>query len=94
MPGRIEAENYNTGVVKESAPTTLPRLTAAAPAAMTAMTFGPRAMAARLVGALPNVAFQTLLSLRRRGLIPLAVARALLDGSTVWIGAIASLFGL
>jgi hypothetical protein len=48
-------------------------------------------MAARLLGALPNSLFQTLLYLRLRRLLPLAIAHALLDGSTVWIGALSSL---
>jgi len=55
------------------------------------LTFDPRYMAARLLGALPNSVFQTLLYLRLRRLLPLAIAHALLDGSTVWIGAISSL---
>lgn len=58
------------------------------------LTLGPRYMASRLLGALPNAVFQTLLYLRLRRLVPLAVAHALLDGSTVWIGAIASLLGV
>jgi hypothetical protein len=55
------------------------------------LTFDPRYMAARLLGALPNSLFQTLLYLRLRRLLPLAIAHALLDGSTVWIGALSSM---
>jgi hypothetical protein len=51
-------------------------------------TLDPRYMASRLLGALPNAVFQTLLYLRLRRLVPLAIAHALLDGSTVWIDAI------
>jgi hypothetical protein len=54
-------------------------------------TLDPRYMASRLLGALPNAVFQTLLYLRLRRLLPLAIAHALLDGSTVWIDAISSL---
>jgi hypothetical protein len=56
------------------------------------LTFDPTYMASRLLGALPNSLFQTLLYLRLRRLVPLVIAHALLDGSTVWIGAIASWF--
>ena len=56
------------------------------------LTFDPIYMASRLLGALPNSLFQTLLYLRLRRLVPLAIAHALLDGSTVWIGAISSRF--
>jgi uncharacterized protein len=56
------------------------------------LTFDPTYMASRLLGALPNSLFQTLLYLRLRRLVPLAIAHALLDGSTVWIGAISSRF--
>ena len=54
-------------------------------------TLDPRYMASRFLGALPNAVFQTLLYLRLRRLLPLAIAHALLDGSTVWIDAISSL---
>jgi Type II CAAX prenyl endopeptidase Rce1-like len=54
------------------------------------LTFDPTYMASRLLGALPNSLFQTLLYLRLRRLVPLAIAHALLDGSTVWIGATSS----
>jgi membrane protease YdiL (CAAX protease family) len=54
-------------------------------------TLDPRYMASRLLGALPNAVFQTLLYLRLRRLLPLAIAHAVLDGSTVWIDAISSL---
>jgi uncharacterized protein len=55
------------------------------------LTLDARYMASRLLGAVPNSVFQTLMYLRLRRLVPLAIAHALLDGSTVWIGAIASL---
>ncbi|HEY1293877.1 MAG TPA: CPBP family glutamic-type intramembrane protease [Chloroflexota bacterium] len=55
------------------------------------LTLDPRYMAFRWLGALPNSVFQTLLYLRLRRLLPLAIAHGLLDGSTVWIGAISSL---
>jgi hypothetical protein len=55
------------------------------------LTFDPKYMAFRLLGALPNSVFQTLLYLRLRRLVPFAIAHALLDGSTVWIGALSPL---
>jgi hypothetical protein len=57
------------------------------------LTFDPTYMIFRFLGALPNSIFQTVLYLRLRRLLPLAIAHALLDGSTVWIGAISSLLG-
>jgi uncharacterized protein len=52
------------------------------------LTFDAKYMAFRLLGSLPYSVFQTLLYLRLRRLVPFAIAHALLDGSTVWIGAL------
>jgi hypothetical protein len=52
------------------------------------LTFDAKYMAFRLLGSLPYSVFQTLLYLRLRRLIPFVIAHALLDGSTVWIGAL------
>lgn len=52
------------------------------------LTFDAKYMAFRLLGSLPYSVFQTLLYLRFRRLVPFAIAHALLDGSTVWIGAL------
>jgi membrane protease YdiL (CAAX protease family) len=54
------------------------------------LTFDPRYMAFRFLGSLANSVFQTLLYLRLRRLVPLVIAHALLDGSTVWIGALSA----
>ena len=40
-------------------------------------------MAFRLLASVPNTVFQTLLYLRFRRLVPLALAHALMDGATV-----------
>jgi hypothetical protein len=50
------------------------------------LTFDAKYMAFRLLSAVPNSAFQTLLYLRLRRLIPFAIAHALLDGASVLIG--------
>jgi hypothetical protein len=43
-------------------------------------------MAFRLLSSVPNTVFQTLLYLRLRRLVPLAIAHALMDGASVLIG--------
>jgi hypothetical protein len=50
------------------------------------LTFDPRFMVFRLVSSVPNSVFQTLVYLRLRRLIPLAVAHSLMDGASVLIG--------
>ena len=50
------------------------------------LTFDPRFMAFRLLSAVPNTVLQTILYLRLRRVVPLAVAHALLDGTSVFIG--------
>ncbi|HEX2638804.1 MAG TPA: CPBP family glutamic-type intramembrane protease [Gemmatimonadales bacterium] len=50
------------------------------------LTFDPRFMAFRLVSSVTYSLFLTLLYLRLRRLVPLAVAHALLDGASVLIG--------
>jgi CAAX prenyl protease-like protein len=50
------------------------------------LTFDPQFMAVRAVAPLPFSAFQTLLYLRLRRLIPFAIAHALMDGASVFIG--------
>jgi hypothetical protein len=50
------------------------------------LTFDPRFMAFRLLSAVPNTILQTMLYLRLRRLVPLAIAHALLDGTSVFIG--------
>ena len=50
------------------------------------LTFDPRFMAFRLLSAVPNTVLQTLLYLRLRRVVPLAIAHALLDGTSVFIG--------
>ena len=50
------------------------------------LTFDPRFMAFRLISAVPNTVLQTILYLRLRRVVPLAVAHALLDGTSVFIG--------
>jgi len=47
------------------------------------LTFDPKFMAFRLLSSIPNSVFQTLLYLRLRRLLPLAIAHALMDGATV-----------
>jgi hypothetical protein len=47
------------------------------------LTFEPRYMAFRLLSSVPNSVFQTLLYLRLRRVLPLALAHALMDGATV-----------
>jgi uncharacterized protein len=47
------------------------------------LTFDARYMAFRLLASVPNSVFQTLLYLRLRRVVPLAVAHALMDGVTV-----------
>ena len=49
------------------------------------MTFDAKFMTYRLLAAVPNTVLQTLLYLRLRRVIPLAVAHALMDGTTVLI---------
>jgi len=43
-------------------------------------------MAFRLLASVPNSVFQTLLYLRLRRLVPLAIVHALMDGASVLIG--------
>jgi membrane protease YdiL (CAAX protease family) len=50
------------------------------------LTFGPKFMACRLLSSVPHSVFVTLLYLRLRRLIPLAIAHALMDGASVLIG--------
>jgi membrane protease YdiL (CAAX protease family) len=50
------------------------------------LTFDPTFMAFRLLSSVPNSVFQALLYLRVRRLLPLAIAHALMDGSSVLIG--------
>jgi uncharacterized protein len=52
------------------------------------LTFDARFMAFRLLSAVPYSVFLTLLYLRLRRLVPLAIAHALLDGASVLIGAL------
>ena len=49
------------------------------------LTFDGKFMAFRLLGSVPFAAFETLLYLRLRRLVPLALAHALMDGATVLI---------
>jgi hypothetical protein len=49
------------------------------------LTFDARFMVFRLLASVPNTVFQTLLYLRFRRLVPLAIAHALMDGATVLI---------
>jgi nucleoside-diphosphate-sugar epimerase len=48
--------------------------------------FDPKFMAFRLLSAVPNTVLQTSLYLRLRRVVPLAIAHALLDGTSVFIG--------
>jgi hypothetical protein len=50
------------------------------------LTFDARFMAFRLLSPVPNTLFATLLYLRWRRLLPLAISHALLDGAGVVIG--------
>ncbi|HEX6927535.1 MAG TPA: CPBP family glutamic-type intramembrane protease [Longimicrobiaceae bacterium] len=50
------------------------------------MTFDGEFMVYRLVAAVPNSVFQTMLYLRLRRVLPFAIAHALLDGASVLIG--------
>ena len=50
------------------------------------LTFDSKYMVFRLLSPLPYSVFQTILYLRLRRLIPLAIAHALLDGASVLIG--------
>ncbi|HKH84641.1 MAG TPA: CPBP family glutamic-type intramembrane protease [Gemmatimonadales bacterium] len=50
------------------------------------LTFDPKFMAFRLFSSVPNSVFQTVLYLRLRRVVPLAVAHALMDGASVLIG--------
>jgi hypothetical protein len=50
------------------------------------LTFDPRFMAFRLLSSVPHSVFQTVLYLRLRRLVPLALAHALMDGASVLIG--------
>ena len=50
------------------------------------LTFDPKFMAVRALSPLPYSVFQTLLYLRLRRLIPFAIAHALLDGASAFIG--------
>jgi uncharacterized protein len=47
------------------------------------LTFDTKVMAFRLLSSVPNSVFQTLLYLRLRRLVPLAVAHAMMDGASV-----------
>jgi hypothetical protein len=49
------------------------------------LTFDAKFMAFRLVSSVPNSVFQTLLYLRLRRVVPLALAHALMDSATVLI---------
>jgi hypothetical protein len=50
------------------------------------LTFDAKFMTFRLLSAVPNTVFQTLLYLRLRRLVPLAIAHAMMDGASVLIG--------
>jgi hypothetical protein len=50
------------------------------------LTFDARFMAFRLLAAVPNTVFQTLMYVRLRRLVPLALGHALMDGASVLIG--------
>ena len=50
------------------------------------LTFDAKYMAFRLLSSVPNSVFQTLLYLRLRRLIPLAISHAVMDGASVFIG--------
>lgn len=50
------------------------------------LTFDPKFMVFRLLSSVPNSVFQTLLYLKLRRVLPQAVAHALMDGASVFIG--------
>jgi hypothetical protein len=50
------------------------------------LTFDAKFMTFRLLASLPNTVFQTLLYLRIRRLVPFAIAHAVMDGASVFIG--------
>ena len=50
------------------------------------LTFDAKYMVFRLLSSLPNSVFQTLLYLRLRRLVPLAIGHAVMDGASVLIG--------
>ena len=50
------------------------------------LTFDAKFMAVRLLASVPDTVFQTLLCLRFRRLVPLAIAHALMDGASVLVG--------
>jgi len=50
------------------------------------LTFDSKYMTFRFLSSVPNTVFQTLLYLRLRRLVPLAVGHALMDGASVFIG--------
>jgi uncharacterized protein len=50
------------------------------------LTFDPKFMTYRLLAAIPNTIFQTILYLRFRRLLPFAIAHALMDGGSEVIG--------
>lgn len=50
------------------------------------LTFDPRYMAFRLLSPVPNTVFATVVYLRLRRLVPLALSHALMDGAGVLIG--------
>jgi hypothetical protein len=50
------------------------------------LTFDAKFMVFRLLSSVPNTVFQTLMYLRLRRLLPFAMAHALLDGASVFIG--------
>ena len=52
------------------------------------LTFDPRFMAFRLLSPVPESIFLTLLYLRLRRVLPLAISHALMDGATVLIGSL------
>jgi hypothetical protein len=55
------------------------------------LTFDPRYMAFRLFSPIPNTVFATLVYLRWRRLVPLAISHALMDGAGVVIGVLVPL---
>ena len=50
------------------------------------LTFDAKFMAFRLLASVPNTVFPTFMYLRVRRLIPFAIAHALMDGASVFIG--------
>ena len=50
------------------------------------LTFDAKLMTFRLLALVPNAVFQTLLYLRLRRMVPLAMAHALTDGASMLIG--------